>query len=213
MTEANVKLLRRCETIYVDGAFKTCPKPYHQVLTVHGMYVNRVLSLTFCLLKGKQVGLYRKVFSKIKTKTRQITGHHLKPKMIVCDFEISLLTAVETEFPRSALRGCYFHFCQSLWRRIQDLHLASAYGRDTSVKKLLRKFLSFGYIPLPLIRIIFNLLFTSRTVRRLMTNNPGITQFVNYFQRNYITGPFPPKLWNVYDRTVDFRTSNHVEGT
>jgi len=82
MTEANVKLLGRCETIHIDGTFKTCPKPYHQVLTIHGMYVNQVLPLAFCLLKGKQVGLYRNVFTKIKTYMRHMTGHQLKPKMI-----------------------------------------------------------------------------------------------------------------------------------
>jgi len=31
-----------------------------------------------------------------------------------CDFEISLITAVETELPGAQIRCCYFHFTQSL---------------------------------------------------------------------------------------------------
>ena len=37
MSADNAKLLQKCQNVYVDGTFKTCPKPFHQVITIHGM--------------------------------------------------------------------------------------------------------------------------------------------------------------------------------
>jgi len=73
--------------------------------------------------------------------------------------------------------------------------------------------MTLGYLPLALVHIDFCLKFTSNTVRRLTRQFPVITQFITYFQCNYTNGVFQPKLWNVYERDVDFRTNNHVEVT
>lgn len=212
MTARNAGQLRRCDTVYIDGTFKTCPKPFSQVVSIHGMYGDRVLPLAFCILKSKEVALYREMLSQIKAHVRRLTGRQFNPTNVICDFEMSLLTAVETELPRASLHGCYFHFCKSLWRKIQDLGLSGAYKRQPSVKKFLRKVMCLGYIPLALVRVNFNLMNQSNTVRRLIRNVPGIRQFITYFRRNYMDGNFPPRLWNVFERNVDFRTNNHVEG-
>ncbi|CAH1242514.1 Hypp6790 [Branchiostoma lanceolatum] len=58
---------------------------------------------------------------------REGEGGNLSPEMIVSDFEVSIISSNETEFP-DAISGCYFHFCQSLWRRIQQLGLAGPYS-------------------------------------------------------------------------------------
>ena len=56
---------------------------------------------------------------------------------MITDFEIALITAIETEFPRSRIQGCYFHYSQSLWRKIQALGLSGPYRQDQHLKKLL----------------------------------------------------------------------------
>ena len=72
--------------------------------------------------------------------------------------------------------------------------------------------MTLAYLPVAVVRINFQLMFTSTTVRRLIRQFPAIAQFITYFERNYINGVFKPKVWNVYERDVDFRTNNHVEG-
>lgn len=134
MTKRDAERLSRCRKIFVDGTFKICPKPYVQVLTVHGLYYSRVLPFAFCLLRSKEVGVYRQVFQNLKCRIRHVTHHAFRPRRVVCDFELSLLTALETELPGAARKGCYFHFCQSLWRRIQALGLARAYRRHRGVE-------------------------------------------------------------------------------
>ena len=46
------------------------------------------------------------------------------PAAVLVDFEKGLMNAIEAELPGAALEGCYFHLCQSLWRKIQDVELA-----------------------------------------------------------------------------------------
>ena len=35
VTEEHIRLLERYTVIYIDGTFKTCPRPYIQLLTIH----------------------------------------------------------------------------------------------------------------------------------------------------------------------------------
>lgn len=212
MTKRDAARLSRCREIFVDGTFKICPKPYVQVLTVHGLYYGRVLPFAFCLLRSKEVGVYRQVFHHLKCRIRRATRRAFRPQRVVCDFELSLLTALETELPGAARKGCYFHFCQSLWRRIQTLGLARGYRRHRQVRTFLRKFMSMGYLPLAVVRQNFRLLYNSNTVRRLVRRVPLLRQFISYFRRNYMDGYFRPALWNVFDRNVNTRTNNHIEG-
>lgn len=204
--------LQRCQHLFVDGTFKTCPKPFTQLVTVHGKYKNRILPFAFCLLRSKENALYCEMLHQIKIHVQRITGLPLHPQSFVCDFELSLINALHAEFPNAAVHGCYFHFCQSLWRKVQELGLAVAYRQDMSLKKVIRKLMSIGYLPLAIVRNTFNLIYNSQTIRRLSRRHPRLRDFINYFKMTYIMGNFTPTLWNVYERTVDYRTNNHVEG-
>ena len=44
-THGNMRKLQNCDTIYMDGTFKSCPHPYVQFVTIHGLYHGRVLPL------------------------------------------------------------------------------------------------------------------------------------------------------------------------
>jgi hypothetical protein len=212
-TSENYKVLQRCSEIYIDGTFKTCPSPYSQFLTIHGRYLGMVLPLVMCLLAGKQVGLYRQVLQHVRQQVRARTGHRLQPRTIICDFEYSLILAVQTELPRSPISGCYFHLCQSFWRKITKLGLSGAFRRHERLKKFLRKIMVIGYLPLAIVRANFRLLVATANTRRLIRRYPQLTNFVNYVERNYINanGQFPAYLWNVFHRNMDTRTNNSME--
>jgi hypothetical protein len=111
LTQCNARRLQQCQDLYIDGTFKSCPKPYYQLVTIHAKYQGRVMALAFYLMNGKEVGTYRRMLQQVKRKVRHITGHNLRPRRVICDFEISLIVALETELPTASVRGCYFHFC------------------------------------------------------------------------------------------------------
>lgn len=121
------------------------------------------------------------------------------------------MTAIETELPTSSVLGCYFHFTQSLWRRIQDLGLSGAFRRDRSLEKCVRKVMALGYLPLPLVRNNFRTYSRSRRVRRLLHRYQALEEWFDYVQGVYIDGQFQPAMWNVYRRNMDTRTNNNLE--
>jgi hypothetical protein len=171
-TDANLRKLQRCRDIYIDETFKTCPHPYSQFVTIHGMYHGRVLPFAMSLMTGKTVGQYRQFLQHIKRKVRQVTGHRFRPEQVITDFEMSLLLAIETELPLARRSACYFHFCQILWRKIQELGLAGPYARQRKLRKCLRKFMAIGYLPLALVRHNFRILATANsTARRVSIAN------------------------------------------
>lgn len=212
-TEDNLKNLQQCHEIYCDGTFRTCPRPYQQYFTIHGMYTNRVLCFVNCLMVSRTIADYRHVFQVLKGKIREVTNHRWRPRRVVCDFEQAIITAVETELPRAQISGCYFHFNQNLWRKVQNLGLATEFRQNQRLKKVIRKVMAIGYLPLAVVRQNFRLLRTSRNTVRLCRRFPELTDFLDFFENNYLhaNGMFPPQMWNVYDRDINNRTNNYVE--
>ena len=213
-TDSNFKILRRCETIYIDGTFKTCPKPYMymQFVSIHGIHHGHVLPLVSCLQTGKQVGQYWPLLQVVKRKVRALSGRRFRPRKVISDLEHSLLIAVQTELPGARICRCYFHFNQSMWRKIQELKMAQAYNRRRSLWKCLRQLMAIGYLPLALVRQNCNNLLNSRRTQHLVGRYPALREFLAYMSRNYLDGDFPPPMWNVFDRDSDTCTNNHVEG-
>ena len=132
--------------------------------------------------------------------------------MMVCDFEQGLILAKETELPNTMIKACYFHFCQSLWWKIQELGLARPYRQRRRLRKTLRKIIAIGHLPVALVRQNFNLLTTDRSTRRLVNTYPSLNDFLLYIANTYVQGTFPVAMWNVYGRGHDCRTNNIVEG-
>ena len=172
------------------------------------------LPLAFCLLDGKTIGHYRQVFQVLKRKVRESSGHHFRPSRLICDFELAIISASETELTTARVTGCYFHFCQSLWRHVQELGLSTLYRENLRVQNCIRQLMSLGYLPLAVVRQNFLQFCRSRRTETLasVSRSSNICR-VGYIQRTYFDGPFLPVLWYVNTRNVDTRTNNHVEGT
>ena len=173
------------------------------------MYLGRVLPLAFCLLVGKTTGHYRQALQAITRKVRAASGHRWRPRRVICDFEHVIMSAIETELPTARVSGCYFHFCQSLWRHVQqEVGLCAAYRQNQHVRRVM----ALGHLPLAIVRQNFMQFLRSRRTRRLFRREPSLREFASYVRRTYFDGPFDPAMWNVNARNMDTRTNNHVEG-
>ena len=210
-THQNIQVMSECSDLYMDGTFRSTPRPYEQIFTVHGNYRGHVIPLVHVLMEQRQVAHYRRVLRDLKHTVLRITGHHWSPRNVICDFEVALITAVETELPRTSIAGCYFHFCRNLWMHIQDLGLRRAYRNDDHLRKVLRQVMALGYLPRALVRMNFGLLWRSRRTQRLANHYPALREFFLYVSNTYINGQFGPSKWNVYQRNMSQRTNNHVE--
>ena len=153
------------------------------------------------------------VLQHVKQQVRRHSDRQFQPATVVTDFEYLLMIAVETELPRSSINGCYFHFSQSIWRRITKLGLSSPYRRHTRLRKLLSKLMAIGFLPVAVVRLNFNNLKTSQQTRNVIRVFPQVTRLFEYMERTYISAnsPFPIQYWNVFNRTMNTRTNNSLE--
>lgn len=209
-----IKAFVDCDCLYVDGTFKTAPKPYNQLITVHGLYHGFVTPLCFCLLTGKTTAHYRQLFQCLKQLVQNKTRQILNPTTVVIDFEASLKSAIQAEFPNCIVAGCYFHFCSSLWRKVQELGLSIAYSRSHLLKKKIRMIMAISFLPPSLVRHNFNMFTTSRHIISLVQRFPSFQIWLDYVKSTYvaINAVFPTAMWNVFNRNINTRTNNHLEG-
>ena len=133
----NLAHLSKCETLYIDCTFKTCPKLFTQVFTIHCLVENFVVPLVYVLLADKSCKTYFEMFNCLRA---EMANHMLglNPRRIVSDFESALIEAVRLQFPNTLHAGCHFHFAQAVWRKVQDLGLAPAYLNDEQVQPVIQ---------------------------------------------------------------------------
>lgn len=171
-SDENLIKLQTCTTLYMDATFRSCPRPYQQFFNILGKVNGFMVPLVYVLMNQRTVGHYRQVFKRIKEAVRHLTHHNLRPRRIISDFERALMTSIETELPRAQLHGCYFHFTQSLWRKVQDLGLARDYRRSQRLARFIRKVMAIGYLPIALLAMNFDRLVAQRDTRRLIRRFP-----------------------------------------
>lgn len=214
-TKRTIKAMQRAETLYIDGPFRTTPAPYVQFVSVHGLYYDHVIPMAFCLLNGKSVNQYKIFIQLLKDEVHAVTGHPLQPRQIILDFEHSTMQALKAELPTTHLSVCYFHNTKSLWRHVQDLGLCNDCQHNRRIRKIIRKVMAIGFLPLLLVRQNFNLLKGSRRTQREMQRIPALAQWFDYVEATYVSSnaTFPPRMWNVHERSMETRTNNHLEGS
>ena len=65
-TAKMTKTLSECSAILCDGTFKSCPRPFYQLFTIHGLKINRKMPLIWAFADGKTTAHYRKIFLIVK---------------------------------------------------------------------------------------------------------------------------------------------------
>ena len=110
------------------------------------------------------------------------------------------------EFPEVTLRGCFFHFCQAVFRRIQNLGMKNQYVCDLGTKDICRRMMSLPLLPHECIPAAFQQL----KQRCDDSGLENLQKFAEYMRKNWIEGWFSPATWGCFMETI--RTNNHVEG-
>jgi len=140
---------------------------------------------------------------------------NLQPNTVLVDFEVAIKNALEAVFPGVVVKGCFFHFTQNIWRRIQRNGLQDRYQQDVGFVTDVRMIAALPFVPGNDIDRVFNLL----------SNNvdPALDVILDYVEENYIGAirrgryrrpRYPYTMWGVHDRVVNDlpRTNNAVEG-
>ena len=163
-------------------------------------------------MRGSVTGQYRFIWRRLKREYRRLTNTALSPTRIISDFDTSIKTAAETEFPDAIVSGCFFHFIQNIYRQVMKLGLTRSYENNASARLLIRKLMALAFLPSQLVDFNFSRLVEDRPTIRLCRRSQGFQRLLAYFKRTYLNGQYIPTFWNVHNRTMDNRTNNFAEG-
>ncbi|XP_063970572.1 uncharacterized protein LOC129273512 [Lytechinus pictus] len=165
-----------------------------------------------CMVTGKREDQYRYILQEIKRGVLDATEAPFTPHMVITDFEVGLMNAIRSELPNALRRGCYFHFCQSLWRKVAELGLKVAFNVHPLLQKVLGNILSLGHLPVAHIAMNFQTYTNSRHVQEMVQQYPALRTFFAYVEQTYVNGPvFSVHFWNEYNRTMETRTNNYCK--
>ena len=108
----------------LDGTFTSAPQLRQQLLSIHGLFHSGWrLPLVYGLIPGKTQVLY----SDFLTELDSFGGFEFDPQSVLSDFEKGFHNAILSVWPSATIRGCYFHFKQALFRKLQSFDLFPEY--------------------------------------------------------------------------------------
>lgn len=142
-----------------------------------------------------------------------------QPTTVMSDFEMAAISAFKKEFPETEVKGCFFHFCKALYRKIQEKH-QTRYANDVNFMQSCKMVMALAYVPLKEMRSVYDILVKSEGFP-----TEDLLDFLNYFEetwlgykkkraRTSVKPMFDTNLWNMNERTIQNlpRTNNVVEG-
>ncbi|XP_071105344.1 uncharacterized protein [Haliotis cracherodii] len=130
---------------------------------------------------------------------------YFNPRTFQLDFEIAAHNAVWSASPSTLIRGCYFHFTQCVWRRVQKEGLATDYKNDDEVR-LVRRAAALPLLPLDKVDDVWLQAIADSPA------GPKVAAFMDNVTTTWVEGrQFGPEIWNHFGNQ-GHRTNNNVEG-
>ncbi|KAG8180604.1 hypothetical protein JTE90_018222 [Oedothorax gibbosus] len=213
-TNENLNFLQNSKHWFADGTFKTSPNLFTQLYTIHAIVKNENVPVLFALLPSKSEAIYKKLFNAIKSLNPQ-----LNPQTILLDFERAAMNAFLASFPTASVRGCFFHFSQAIWRKIQAIGLQAKYANDGDFALEIRQLAAMAFLPPQDVISSFEMLMDTDFFQEI-----NLVPLVDYFEDTWIgriarngrrrEPLFPIEMWNCFSSVVDGlpKTNNSIEG-
>ncbi|CAF4124927.1 unnamed protein product [Rotaria magnacalcarata] len=201
-SDIQLDILFDSQVIYMDGTFSKAPPHFMQIYIIHGIKHDACIPCVFAMTVNKKAITYRQIFSELKHLASE-RGKHFLPNLIVIDFESGVIPVIKTEFPSSKHYGCYFHYTQCIYKRIQQLGIQQQYFNDEVLRGLCKKLMALALMPQDTVLAGYKEI---RTNAESLQDAP-MKQLLTYFENNWLSDI---DMWNV--STTDSRTNNVCEG-
>eukprot|EP00117_Sycon_ciliatum_P045118 scpid64432/ scgid32466/ len=141
-TDENLNLLETSESCYVDGTFKSVPKLFCQLYTIHARCDGQVFPLVYALLPDKQRVTYDRLLAALAT-----LRDTLEPHQLLSDFEKPAIQAFQHAYPLLRVTGCLFHLAQNIYKHVQEYGLQVPYSQDQEFFLLVRMISALAFVP------------------------------------------------------------------
>lgn len=192
-------LMEGLKHFFGDGTFTACVPPFTQIYTIHGdcgsgSKTTNISPLVYALMNRRSTLSYQILFQMIKSR---IPGWN--PQKYTCDFEKSAMKGIATVFPTVSVKGCYYHFQESLKRKAKQLQLF----KDKNNRRCV--FLCRSLALLPKYKIIDGWQYVQSQFAKFEHLQPFLKYFKNQWMKSNLI-----EEWCVFGER--HRTNNFVEG-
>ncbi|XP_060081931.1 uncharacterized protein LOC132561218 [Ylistrum balloti] len=203
-TTENLRYLSTADTFYCDGTFYTCPSLFNQIYSIHVVIDGRMTPVVFALLPGKSQRIYTRLFTLFKEHMTQLYMP-FAPTHAFADFEVAVHNAIRQTFPGITMKGCFFHFTQSVWKKAQTTGLQTLYRDNEDVRTLIRCTAVLPLVPMDCIEDVWLQTLEDLEDAEVPQNT---TPFTDYVTEQWVEVHRP--LWNHF-QTDGPRTTNNLE--
>ncbi|XP_048775286.2 uncharacterized protein LOC125679874 [Ostrea edulis] len=137
-TDANLVKLCASEMMFSDGTFHSCSTLFTQLYILYAKVNGTVFPLVFGLLSNKTEDTYERFSTLLKNAV------HERPSMLtpghwILDSEVAAHNAIRASFLLTSTKGCFFHYTQRKWRKVQSTGLEVTFREDEYFHQLVRR--------------------------------------------------------------------------
>ena len=201
VTDACLALMRYNGHTFIDATFRVVPAPFTQclIVMVFDAGTQSFIPCVYCLMTGRNEYLYCIILHELIV----LMEYSWMPTTITVDFEKGLIAAVTHEFPQSNILGCYFHFKQSIRRKLLKSKIS-----ESSISIILSKIEILTVIPIKEITLGL------KYIKSCLNNvSDAEHKFFIYFESTWLKR-FKPEIWNLECHKqceIAGRTNNSLE--
>ena len=146
-------------------------------------------------------------YVKILKKILKLLNNECAVEEVVMDFERATWRAFQKVFPNAVLRGCAFHWTQSLFRNLKKIGLVPVCRSNPRVQLLCKRAMSLHLLPPTKIEKLFPKLKNKAAKLKIVL----LDNFLNSFENTWLQpGIWSPEAWSVFFQII--RTNNDAEG-
>ncbi|CAK9292085.1 unnamed protein product [Gordionus sp. m RMFG-2023] len=206
-TARMLRLAERADKIYMDGTFYSAHSLYYQLYVIHVLYHKVMIPIVYALLPNKNKETYTKVL-RVLIKYCGDNNIWLSPSLAQTDFENVAISALNDVFPTMAIKGCYFHFSQALWRKCQTLGLSASYMGHSDIHKVVRRMSTIPFCRDEHVAIVRD------TCYQMAANNTLLLSFMRYMDTTWlgVRPLFPYKIWSRCQVSFIFEMVDQITG-
>lgn len=203
-----ITALKQGYQFFIDCTFKVTPFQTQQLLVILATFEEKSLPIIYVIMKNKTENAYKDVFEFIKDVVLKCNKCFVAPAEVVMDFELAMRNAFKCVWPETVMRGCNFHFTQSLLRKAKKIPLLSNKMNEKHHHfHILKQFMRLSLLPLNLVKNGLNLLLNEIGKNKALDHDFAI--FKDYFNEVWCKR-YSFTDWNVSN--CRHRTNNVIEG-
>uniref|UniRef100_A0A914XGD7 MULE transposase domain-containing protein n=1 Tax=Plectus sambesii TaxID=2011161 RepID=A0A914XGD7_9BILA len=212
VSDVGLDLLRRAPMWKADGTFKSAPREYMQVYTLHARHPRgETVVALHAIMKRKTQKAYRQLFSWLNSMLEESQSIGAL-RTILIDFEPAAKKAFESELCMAdraiTIKGCRFHFGQAVSRNFDKKGLKPL--RDNlEFNTWKQHILGLPLLPPQYVRFVWES--ALRHHPKVHGYNRQFKNFVKYFENQWLSTDDYIAHWNHWDNEL-CRTTNSAEG-